>query len=52
VPIKPEHKMTLAQIKAELEPLGFAFVESIEELRDQRIVIFTRDDVIPAARPR
>ena len=52
VPIRPEHKMTLAQIKAELEPLGFAFVESLEELRDQRIVIFTRDDVIPAGRPR
>jgi ubiquinone/menaquinone biosynthesis C-methylase UbiE len=52
VPIRPEHKMTLAQIKAELEPLGFAFVSSLEELRDQRIVIFTRDDVIPAAPPR
>ena len=40
VPIKPEHKMTLVQIRAELEPMGFAFVESLEPLRDQRIVIF------------
>jgi SAM-dependent methyltransferase len=42
--IKPAHKMTLAKIRAELEPLGFAFVESLEILPDQRIVIFTRDD--------
>jgi ubiquinone/menaquinone biosynthesis C-methylase UbiE len=44
LPIKPEHKMTLAQIKKELEPRGFAFVESLEFLPDQRIVIFVRDD--------
>jgi len=51
VPIKPEHKMTLARIRKEVEPLGFAFVESLEELPDQRIVVFTRDDapVAPAA---
>ena len=46
IPIKPEHKMTLAQIKKELVPLGFAFVESREELPDQRVVIFTRDDAM------
>ena len=40
VAIKPEHKMTLAQIKRELEP-RFRFVESLEFLPDQRIVIFT-----------
>jgi ubiquinone/menaquinone biosynthesis C-methylase UbiE len=44
VPIKPEHKMTLPQIKKELEALGFAFVKSYEELPDQRLVVFTRDD--------
>jgi ubiquinone/menaquinone biosynthesis C-methylase UbiE len=44
VAIKPEHKMTLAQIRKELEPLGFHFVESLEMLPDQRVVIFTRDD--------
>jgi SAM-dependent methyltransferase len=44
IPIKPEHKMTLAQIKKELEPLGFALVKSHEELPDQRVVVFTRDD--------
>jgi ubiquinone/menaquinone biosynthesis C-methylase UbiE len=44
VAIKPEHKMTLPQIKKELESLGFHFVESLEMLPDQRVVIFTRDD--------
>jgi ubiquinone/menaquinone biosynthesis C-methylase UbiE len=53
IPIKPEHKMTLAQIKKELAPLGFAFVISHEELPDQRVVEFVRDDApIPAGRPR
>ncbi|MBA2541214.1 MAG: methyltransferase domain-containing protein [Deltaproteobacteria bacterium] len=47
IPIKPEHKMTLAQIKKELAPLGFAFVTSHETLPDQRVVIFTRDDAPP-----
>jgi ubiquinone/menaquinone biosynthesis C-methylase UbiE len=50
IPIKPEHKMTLAQIKKELEPLGFAFVASYEELPDQRVVVFTRDDVVTRSR--
>jgi len=44
VPIKPEHKMTLPQIQKELAALGFRFVESLEFLPDQRIVIFTRAD--------
>ena len=47
VPIKPEHKMTLPQIRKEIEPLGFAFVTSHEELPDQRVVEFTRDDAPP-----
>ncbi len=38
VPIKPEHKMTLAQIRKELA--GWRFVESLEFLPDQRVVIF------------
>jgi ubiquinone/menaquinone biosynthesis C-methylase UbiE len=50
IPIKPEHKMTLVQIKKELEPLGFAFVKSYEDLPDQRVVVFTRDDVIGSQR--
>lgn len=41
VPIREEHKMTLPRIREELEPLGFTFVDSLEFLHDQRIVIFT-----------
>ena len=38
--IKAEHKMTLAQIRRELEASGFAFVASDESLPAQRIVTF------------
>ncbi len=44
VPIKPEHKMTLPRIQKELGGLGFTFVESLEFLPDQRIVLFTAAD--------
>jgi ubiquinone/menaquinone biosynthesis C-methylase UbiE len=44
VPIKPEHKMTLAQVKKELGERGFHFVDSLEFLPDQHVIIFTRDD--------
>ena len=44
VQIKPEHEMTLPQIKKELGERGFHFVDSLEFLPDQRVVIFTRDD--------
>jgi hypothetical protein len=40
---QPERALDLLRV-------DFAFVESIEELRDQRIVIFTRDDVVPQSR--
>lgn len=41
VAIKPEHKTTLAQLQHELVGLGFHFVDSLEMLPDQRVVIFT-----------
>ena len=41
VAIKPEHKMTLPQIQAELAALGFHFESVLEFLPDQRVVIFT-----------
>ena len=40
VPIKPEHKMTLAQVRGELEPLGWRFARSLEFLPDQHVIIF------------
>lgn len=42
VPIKPEHKMTVAQVRAEIEPEGFRFIKSIEVLPIQHIVIFMK----------
>jgi predicted methyltransferase len=44
VPIRPEHKMTLAQVRRELEPMGFRFVESMEFLPEQRVIVFVRND--------
>ena len=42
VPIKPEHKMTLAQVRKELEPQGVRFVESLEFLPWQHIIVFEK----------
>jgi ubiquinone/menaquinone biosynthesis C-methylase UbiE len=42
VPIMPLHKMTVAQVRAELEPEGFRFERSIESLPRQHILIFSR----------
>ncbi len=44
VPIKPEHKMTLAQVKHELGERGFQFATSLEFLPDQHVIVFTRDE--------
>ncbi len=40
VPIRPEHKMTVAQVKAEIEPEGFRLAETLETLPRQHILIF------------
>jgi ubiquinone/menaquinone biosynthesis C-methylase UbiE len=42
VPIKPEHKMTVAQVRAEVQPEGFRFDKTIEVLPQQHIIIFRR----------
>lgn len=42
VPILPLHKMTVAQVKAEIEPEGFLAGQVIETLPRQHIIIFTR----------
>ena len=42
VPIRPEHKMTVAQVRAEIEPEGFRFVKTIETLPRQHIVVFAK----------
>jgi ubiquinone/menaquinone biosynthesis C-methylase UbiE len=42
VPIKPEHKMTLKQVRLEVEPQGFTFKESLEFLPWQHVIIFEK----------
>ncbi len=42
VPIRPEHKMTVAQVKAELEPEGFRMERVSEVLPRQHILIFRK----------
>ena len=39
--IKAEHKMTRAQVEAEVLPVGYREVDDFEMLRDQRILVFT-----------
>ncbi len=42
VPIRPEHKMTLKQVQAEVQPEGFKFEQSIETLPQQHIIVFRK----------
>ncbi len=42
VAILPEHKMTIAQVRAEAEPEGFKFDKTIEVLPEQHIIIFRK----------
>jgi ubiquinone/menaquinone biosynthesis C-methylase UbiE len=42
VPIRPEHKMTVEQAKAEIEPEGFRLGRLIEELPRQHILVFRK----------
>lgn len=42
VPIQPLHRMTLEQVKQEVQPEGFRFEQSIEILPEQHIIVFRR----------
>ncbi len=42
VPILPEHKMTKAQVKLELESEGFKQSRVYDDLPRQHLIIFTR----------
>ena len=42
VPIKPEHKMTLKQVRREVEPHGLTFKNSLEFLPWQHVIIFEK----------
>jgi ubiquinone/menaquinone biosynthesis C-methylase UbiE len=42
VPIREEHKMTVKQVRAEVEPEGYRFDKTIEVLPQQHIIIFKK----------
>lgn len=42
VPIQPLHKMSVPEVRSELEPLGFKFQQSLEFLPWQHIIFFTK----------
>jgi ubiquinone/menaquinone biosynthesis C-methylase UbiE len=48
VPIKPEHKMTFAQVRREIEPQGFTFKEKFDFLPWQHIIVFEKPADSPA----
>jgi ubiquinone/menaquinone biosynthesis C-methylase UbiE len=51
VPIKPEHKMTVAQVRKEIEPKGFVFAEILDFLPWQHILIFQKPGAEAPAEP-
>jgi SAM-dependent methyltransferase len=44
VPIKPLHKMTKAQVRAELEPAGFALDREFDRLPWQHLLFFRAEE--------
>jgi len=52
VPIRPEHKMSVAEVRAELEPEGFRFDKVLETLPRQHILIFRRSPGLTAGAQR
>jgi ubiquinone/menaquinone biosynthesis C-methylase UbiE len=42
VPIQPLHKMSVQDVRSELEPMGFVFQRSLEFLPWQHVLIFTK----------
>jgi SAM-dependent methyltransferase len=42
IPINPDHKMTVAQVRAELEPEGFRLLTPIETLPRQHLLILVK----------
>ncbi len=42
VPIRPEHKMSVSEVKAEVTPEGFLFEKTVETLPWQHIIFFRK----------
>lgn len=49
VPIRPEHKMSLSEVRSEVQPEGFIFEKSVETMPWQHIIFFRPT---PATEPR
>ena len=47
VPIRPEHKMSVAEVRQELEPEGFTLSAVLDVLPWQHILVLTRSDAPP-----
>jgi len=45
VPILPLHKMSVDEVRSEIEPLGFQLEKGLEFLPTQHILIFTKKDL-------
>jgi hypothetical protein len=43
IPVRPEHKMSVAEAKAELEAEGFRLEKVLHDLPRQHILIFRRN---------
>lgn len=43
LPIRPEHKMSVAEVKAEIEPEGFKLEKTLENLPRQHILVFRKN---------
>lgn len=44
MPIKPLHKMTKAQVRAELEAAGFRLAREFDRLPWQHLMMFVKDE--------
>jgi len=42
IPIRPEHKMSVAEARAEIEPEGFRFIRVDDGLPWQHVLTFTK----------
>jgi ubiquinone/menaquinone biosynthesis C-methylase UbiE len=51
VPIRPEHKMTVEQVRLELEPRGFVFKDLVKILPWQHVIIFEKPADVPGDKP-
>ena len=52
VPIRPEHKMSIQEVKAEVTPEGYRFEKVVETLPMQHIIFFQEVGSVAGSAPR